>query len=257
MHYSIVMDNLKQYITYATRLSNWELHTFNNITSTINGSKSPIFNYVFLEKTNDNTFHKSIKEVLQYLQQRKIEATWPLDSSVKHAQPILEDLGLTLANSPKKAIANITNYFIPYNNNINITLDIVDNQPKLTQLDLLASKIFHCNINEVSIFLRGISSYKASESELKFFLVKLHNTIVGICGMYIYNQVAGFYSDGILPEYRNQRIGTSIVLQRIKIAQQHYCKYAVAQCMKPSINLYKRLGFKMIGNLPLYVSHTI
>ncbi|QXK92138.1 GNAT family N-acetyltransferase [Neoehrlichia mikurensis] len=256
MHYSLVTNNLKQYIIYANQLSGWELHTFNNVTLIINGSKSSIFNYVFLENCTNNICETSIQKTFQYLQQRKIEATWPLDQSSKYAKPILEKLGLMIANSPKKAIVDITNYFMPHNK-IDITLEIVDNHSKLTQLDLLASQIFHCNVNEVALFLRGLSNHKVSDSKLQFFLVKLHNTLVGICGMYIHNQVAGFYSDGVLPEYRNQQIGTSMTLQRIKIAQQHDCKYAVAQCMKPSINLYKRLGFKMIGNLPLYVSYRI
>ncbi|WP_246209902.1 GNAT family N-acetyltransferase [Wolbachia endosymbiont of Atemnus politus] len=118
-------------------------------------------------------------------------------------------------------------------------LNAVNSSNLLEQLDLCTSGIFHHNVGIVSTFLRGLSNYDDKNSELRFFLITLNNEIVGTCGFYIQNSVAGFYSDGVLPIHRNRGIGSQMVLERIKIIQQLQCKYVVAHCMKPSVNLYK------------------
>ncbi|MGN7619026.1 MAG: GNAT family N-acetyltransferase [Ehrlichia sp.] len=167
---------------------------------------------------------------------------------------MLEKLGLVSVSLPKKAIASIENYFIPDTSRINIILDTVDTKEKLLELDNIASKVFYSDPKEVATFLRGLVT-QSNVNNLKFFLVKCNNIRVGICGMYVKDNVVGFYSDGVLPEYRNKGIASQMVLERIKIAKKQYkCIYAVAQCMKPSVNLYKRLGFKMLGSLSLYTS---
>ncbi|WP_255453469.1 GNAT family N-acetyltransferase [Wolbachia endosymbiont of Atemnus politus] len=118
-------------------------------------------------------------------------------------------------------------------------MNAVNSSNLLEQLDLCTSGIFHHNVGIVSTFLRGLSNYDDKNSELRFFLITLNNEIVGTCGFYIQNSVAGFYSDGVLPIHRNRGIGSQMVLERIKIIQQLQCKYVVAHCMKPSVNLYK------------------
>ncbi|CEI84888.1 N-acetyltransferase [Ehrlichia minasensis] len=252
---SLVVSNLKDYMIHTMQVSNLEIHHFQNITLTINDSKSSLLNFAFYDNTTECN-EKNIIEVLEFLKKRKIDATWPVESHMKKLKSTLEKLGLVSVSPPKKAIANIENYIIPPTKGPNITLDIVNNEEKLLELDKSASKIFYSQQNEITTFLRGLANHHdINNSKLKFFLVKCNNIKVGICGMYVQDKVVGLYSDGVFSEYRNQGIASQMVLERIKIAKKQYnCSYAVAQCMKPSVNLYKRLGFKMLGSLFLYTS---
>lgn len=252
LHYSnFITQNLKDYIIYAANLSKWEVHDkFDNIIFTINGTKESLFNFVFCE---DQYTELSIQKTLEYLKERNIEATWVINSHMK-TKDILEKYEIKHVSTPKKALLNMKNYFLPDDVVPNLRLNAVNSSYLLEQLDLYTSKIFYHNIGVVSTFFRGLSNYDYENSGLRFFLVTLNDEIVGTCGIYIQDNVAGFYSDGVLPMYRNQGIGTQMVLERIKMAKQLECKYIVAHCMKPSVNLYKRLGFQMLGNLYLYIS---
>ncbi|WP_339045773.1 GNAT family N-acetyltransferase [Candidatus Mesenet endosymbiont of Agriotes lineatus] len=249
---SLVTKNLRDYIIDTTKLSNWEIHKFNNLTVTIGSTSQSLFNYVFYTEEGEFCI-ESVREVLSYLQERKIEATWPIDSHIK-VRTKLENLGIKSSSTPKKAFLNIRNYLPSQDKVSNLVLKVVSSQEDLTELDKITSVIFYHDIGIVSTFLRGILNHDNQASKLKFFLVKLNDKTVGTCGIYIEDEIAGFYSDGVLPMYRNQGIATEMVMQRIKIAQQHCCKYVIAHCMKSSVNLYKRVGFKMLGNLHLYVS---
>ncbi|QGR02280.1 GNAT family N-acetyltransferase [Ehrlichia ruminantium] len=253
---SLVMDNLKNYFTYVMQISKLEAHHFQDITLIINEQHTSLLNFAFHDTKTSHCNEAAVIEALEFLKKRNIEITWAVDSHMKKLKSTLERLGLVSVSFPKKAVANIENYIIPNTQNLGITLNVVDDQAKLLELDNIALHIFHSSPGEIATFLRGlVNCNDISNSPLKFFLVKYNNVKVGICGMYVQNKVVGFYSDGVLPGYRNQGIASQMVIERIKIAKKQYaCKYAIAQCMKPSVNLYKRLGFKMLGSLSLYTS---
>ncbi len=249
---SLVTKNLRDYIIGTTKMSNWEMHKFNNLILTINGSSQSLFNYVFHIEEGEYCI-KSAQGVLNYLQERKIDATWPIDSYTK-VRSKLENIGIRNVSTPKKAFLSVKNYLLPQCTVPNFMLEIVDSKEALVELDRTTSTIFYHDIGIVSTFLRGLLNYDHKTSKLKFFLAKLNGKTVGTCGIYIQDGIAGLYSDGVLPMYRNKGIATQMIIQRIKIAQQYECEYIIAHCMKLSINLYKRMGFKILGNLYLHVS---
>ncbi|OEY86977.1 GNAT family N-acetyltransferase [Wolbachia pipientis] len=240
----LITQNLKDYILYTAALSQWEIHdTFDGIVFTINDSRESLFNFVFCKT------ELSIPQTLDYLKTRNREATWVMESTIK--SNVLEKYNIKHASTPKKMLLKIRNYLLPADTIPNLKLITVNSNQLLEQLDLYTSRIFYHRSGIVSTFFRGLPN---CSTQLKFFLVSLDDKIVGTCGIYIQDNVVGFYSDGVLPIYRNQGIGTQMVLERIKIAQESKCQYAVAHCMKPSVNLYKRLGFQVLGNLYLYTS---
>ncbi len=244
MKAQLIIQNLKYYILYAAALSKWEIHDqFDDIVFIINGTRDPLFNFVFCK--NDI----SIQKTLDYLRKRDVEATWIMETSNKNN--ILEKYDIKHASTAKKALLQLRNYFLPDDIVSNLRLITVNNNDLLRDLDLCTSRIFFHKTNVVSTFFRGLSN---GSSQLQFFLAELDERIVGTCGIYIQDNVAGFYSDGVLPIYRNKGIGTQMVLERIKIARKFNCQHIVAHCMKPSVNLYKRLGFQILGNLYLYTS---
>ncbi|MCU7611362.1 GNAT family N-acetyltransferase [Anaplasma capra] len=250
---SLATDNLREYMLYAVSTSGWTTHRIGNLVLTINGRPDSLFNYVFPMEGTYEECESSAREALDYLAKEKIDTTWVVDSHTKEFGVTVNKLGFTSPTVVKKAFMKIPAHTYTRNHSSNLVLEAVSTDSALAELDCMASKIFYCNMNDLAILLRGM--VRRQPSDLKFFLTKLHGATVGLCGMYIHDQVVGLYSDGVLPEYRNMGIASDMVSQRLEMAREQYgCRYAVAQCMKQSLGVYGRLGFRITGNLSLYAS---
>lgn len=92
--------------------------------------------------------------------------------------------------------------------------------------------------------------------EIHLFLAMVEKQPVG-CGMLsLTNNQAGLYWGGVLPNFRKQGIATALVEYRMNYAKQRSHSSIIVQNMTPSLNLYKRLGFKQLDGLPLYMWNT-
>ena len=248
---SLALQNLQEYITYCMELSNWEHHSFNNIEVIFNGHKESVFNYVFCK---DEVTKDEVREVMQFLKEKDWEATWPVDAHMRNLRTILDDLNVIYASTPKKAFLNIAN-FVELDNTKkveNLELIRVNTDKLITRYDNATSEIFYHDTGIVTKLLRGIP--ESNTEKLQFFLTKVDDQYVGTCAMYMGSESVGFYADGIFNKYRGRGIASKMITKKIKIAQAYGYEYAIAHCMTQSVNLYQRLGFKMLGNLRLYVS---
>ena len=251
MKSALALQNLKEYISYTMEISGWEHYSFNNIEFIFNGHEESLFNYAFCEA---DVTREDIIEVLKFLQEKKWEATWPVDVHMQHLGTILDDLKLLHASTPKKAVLNIANFIEPSNMKevAQLKLIRVNTDELISEYDKSTSEIFHHNEIIVSQFIRGVA--RNDTDKLQFFLAKIDNEYVGTCALYMGSKSVGFYADGVFRKFRGNGIASKMISKKIKIAQEHGYQYAVAHCMKQSINLYQRLGFRMLGNLKLYVS---
>ncbi|QKX01411.1 GNAT family N-acetyltransferase [Wolbachia endosymbiont of Cruorifilaria tuberocauda] len=248
---SLIIQNLKNYILHVANLSQWEVYDeFDNIWFTINGTNESLFNFVFCE---DQCTELSIQKTLDYLRRRNMQVTWVMNSYIK-IKSVLKKSKIKHISTPKKVLLDMKNYLLSADVVPSLSLNTVNSSNLLQQLDLYTSRIFYHKVGIVGTFFRGLQNYNDKNSGLRFFLATLNNEVVGTCSLYIQDSEAGFYSDGVLPTHRNRGIGTQMILERIKIIRQLKCKYIKAHCMKPSINVYKRLGFQTLGNLYLYTS---
>ncbi|WP_271757245.1 GNAT family N-acetyltransferase [Candidatus Anaplasma sp. TIGMIC] len=250
---SLAMENLREYMLYAVDLSDWYTKRIGNLVLTINGRPDSLFNFVFCQDGDHEESILAAKEALAYLNAEGLETTWVIDSHMKVWQDVVLHLGLSNPTKAKKMYKKIHVSQDTPKNHPGLVLEVVDTNSALVELDELAAKIFYCNTNDLIILLRGIT--RREQSRLRFFIAKLYNTVVGLCGMYVHGNVVGLYSDGILPEYRNMGIASEMVLRRLQMASEQFgCTCAVAQCVTQSVSLYKRLGFRATGDLFLYPS---
>ena len=244
--------NLREYMAYTINMSGWKVLQMGNLLLTLNGKRDSLFNYVFRLEDTQKKSEESAIEVLDYLSREKIDATWVVDSHEKSWEYFLvNDIGLSQPTVMKKTFLKIPKIACSSTDYENLDLEIVNTDASLAVLGELAEKIFYCNSSDLAILLKGLT--KQGQSRLRFFIVKFLGAAVGVCAMYIHNEVVGLYSDGVLTEYRNMGIAREAILRRLHIAaKEQGCKYAVAQCNEQSVNLYRKLGFKVTGNLFLY-----
>jgi GNAT superfamily N-acetyltransferase len=97
-------------------------------------------------------------------------------------------------------------------------------------------------------FYRGL--YPSSRMQL--YLVRKDQHYAGCCILDIQGAIAGCYWDCVLPEFRQQGLGTIMIEQRKAIAKTHGCTHIVAQCLDSSVGIYQKAGFKKGENLALY-----
>ena len=250
---SLATENLCGYMTYAVEMSSWTTKRIGNLLLTINGRQDSLFNYVFCNNGSADESAKAALAAWEYLQDAKTDATWVVDAQMKLWKNLVDKMGLNSPTVMKKVYAPIKKVRTLSKRRPDLVLERVTDDLSLTVLDELAVKIFYCNTNDLIILLRGV--VKREQSRLRFFIAKLSDTVVGICGMYVQGDVVGLYSDGVLPEYRSMGIASEMVLRRLEIASSLFrCRYAVAQCVTQSVSLYEKLGFRVTGNLFLYPS---
>ena len=248
---ALALQNLKEYINHTMEISGWERYHFDNIELIFNGHKESLFNYVFCK---DGVTRENVITVLDFLEAKGWESTWPVDVHMQYLNVILTELQLIHGSRPQKAILNINNFTEPSNMSKKSDLHFVrvETNNDIEKYDNATSEIFYHNLGPVSKFISGVS--KKRTDKVQFFLVEVARECVGTCAMYFGTESVGFYATGVFSRFRNQGIASQMISKKINIAQEHGYKYAVAHCMKSSVNLYQRLGFRMLGALTLYVS---
>ncbi len=251
MKSALALQNLKEYINYGMKISNWESYSFDKIKFIYNGHRESLFNYAFCE---DDVTQESVIEVLNFLKGKGWEATWPVDTHMKRLSSILDKLKLLHTSSPKKAVLNVSNFIeLASAKKVDgLKLVKVNSREMLDLYDQATSEIFYHDEKIVTQFLRGLQDDK--EDKLQVFLGQIGEEYVGTCAIYFGSVSAGFYADGVFRRFRSRGIASQMVSQKIKIVQNYGYKYAIAHCMSASVRLYERLGFRMLGNLKLYIS---
>lgn len=82
-------------------------------------------------------------------------------------------------------------------------------------------------------------------NEIAQFLIARHKgKIIGLCGLFLFQEVCSFGYMSVLPEYRNKGIGTRIFSQLMEIAKKEKCNTFLLYASKLGEPLYKKYGFQ-------------
>ncbi|MFX1456030.1 MAG: GNAT family N-acetyltransferase [Promethearchaeota archaeon] len=78
----------------------------------------------------------------------------------------------------------------------------------------------------------------------KFHIVKLEKKIIGVGGLYLFNQVGSVGHMGVLPNYRGQGIGTAIFKSLMDTALKSKIKTVILFASNLGEPIYKNYGFR-------------
>ena len=90
-------------------------------------------------------------------------------------------------------------------------------------------------------------------SQYRTYLALLDGKPVGTSQLFLSEGVAGIYNVAVLPEVRCQGIGSAITLAPLLEARKLGYQVGILQASQRGHNVYRRLGFRDIGNLSLYL----
>ena len=94
---------------------------------------------------------------------------------------------------------------------------------------------------------------KNSDVEQAHFVAVFQGTrAVAAAGLYLDGQIAGIYSVGTVPSERGKGLGAHVTASAFRLAQDLGYKVGVLQSSTAGYPVYKRLGFRDLGSVPLY-----
>lgn len=85
-----------------------------------------------------------------------------------------------------------------------------------------------------------------------YFVAEDEGNITGFCGVHIVLNEGHIMNVAVLPEYRGQGIGESLLLTMMSYTNLDYYTLEVRVSNKSAISLYNRLGFEVAGKRPNY-----
>lgn len=91
-----------------------------------------------------------------------------------------------------------------------------------------------------------------TDSPFEFYMAYLGGKPVGTGMLYKTKDFAGMYNVSVLPEARNQRVGTAIVATLTKSAKAQNYRWMVLQAEAMGVSMYHRFGYKDVGSLVLF-----
>ena len=236
----IIFNHFMETFRFVGSLSKANITTGHDA-SVITGYSSPLFNIVQFDTKNHTKINKlkSANIPFMAMPSKKLEADF---------ETFAQEQGLMKSDFVAASILNnLENW--EYKPNSKIQIGSVSNDNDLLVFDKISAVIFGHPENLTFNFLKSA----LGSGEIHLFLAYAKGQPVG-CGILSFaNNQAGLYWDGVLPDFRNQGIATSLVKYRMNIAKNLGHTSVIAQNMTLSLRLYKRLGFEQLGGLPLYL----
>ena len=235
-----IFDHLIETNIYWAKHSNFEYSNLENKYIITRYPAAP-FNFLYLSK-NDGLIQKLVSENIDFL------------CFIEQGKE--EDFRDTIIENRLKIIDNVVAnklYFtdkISHNYNNNIKIAEVSNQKDLEYFDEISSESF---MHAKNLAYKFFTEFPKSDEISKLFIAYYNGVPVGISSVSFLNNIAGIYWLGALQEYRNKGIATEMVNYIIDYAEQKGYNSIIAQNLTPSQSLFKKIGFKSMGSLPLYI----
>lgn len=91
------------------------------------------------------------------------------------------------------------------------------------------------------------------DAPLQFFAILKENRPVCTSALFLKEGVAGIYAVATLPEERGKGLGAHITAEPLRMVHTLGYRVGVLQASAAGHRVYRRLGFKDFGGLPLYV----
>lgn len=259
----IAFYNHIKFIQNITKTGGGKILCFKNFDIFIN-TKTSIATYIFLKNTNIS--ESDISDMIGTAKEIDVQFALPLERNhlfFHIIKTVQNSNKFFLGSVAKDSYMNIKHLSIYDKNRLDerfdknpdlIFLDILTSQDLFDEYNKLSSHIFHHSITEIPFMLKGIRD--GEDKNTRMFIVKKDDHTVGMCG-YFFNEekkIGSLYADGIKEEFRRCGLGTSMVLKRMEMLIDKNCDIITVNNMPDSVLLYRRLGFKSIGDLIFFIS---
>jgi hypothetical protein len=158
-----------------------------------------------------------------------------------HLAEILIQKDFELFLSHPAMVADLNECKLDFQKSEGVSIEIVDTIEKLSQWCGVSSG-FECSLYEKVL----------SEPNLRLYLGLLNGKAVGRSTMFYSSGVAGLYNVLVLPEFRNQGIGTALTKVPLINALEMGFQISTLQASPMGEPIYRRIGFERLFDFTYY-----
>jgi predicted N-acetyltransferase YhbS len=206
----------------------------------ITGFPSASYNYVFLTNLDDGLLETMIVENIPFV--------CYLHHALASKEEVLEKYGMTkLGNVTGHELTDLSSFSYIPSEKIEIKKIISDED--LAALD----NISHICFKHEQGFARDFLHAMLRNDDCEMFLAFVNGNPVGTGILSLINDEAGLYRLAVLPEYRKVGVGSELVKFRINRAKEKGYDRVFSQNFEASKSMFRKLGFRPVVDLPLYV----
>lgn len=255
----IAFYNHIRFIQNITRVGGGKVLKFKNFDIFIN-TKTSIATYIFLKSINIAL--SDLSQMIDVAKEQDVQFAIPLEYN-----DLFYGLINLLKNDNRFFIGSIakdsylqtkhfrnTNVFKFPNEEKLELFDISVSEQLFDEYNKISSDIFSHNLTEIPLMLKGVRNGVDENTEM--FIVKRGANTVGMCGFFSNKEkgIATLYADGIKKEFRRIGLGRAMVIKRVNMLIEKGYHTVTVNNMPDSVAIYRRLGFKYIGDLVFFIS---
>ncbi len=243
---------LRDFLLDITKHGNFELTQSNGLEIGLTKVPSHTFNWIFaLEKLSSEQLAQT-KSVIENLRQQQIPALFMV-GSVAQGDELKKLLAEQDIHDPMyvECMSFELDKFDIKNYQINSSVEVKE---------ISTDKEFDdwCEISAIAFNHDVASAKKVLKPSLKkpnfhFLVTYKDQKPIGECVLYLNGENAACHWGSVHPDFRKQGIATTAVLKRLQMAKELGCKQIVVECFPASAGLFKRVGFKVISAIDMYV----
>ncbi len=246
-----IQDNFER--TFKLMAS--EVFSTDHSTGILSEFESPYFNSILKTKDIENNYEIEIENVLSKYRNKKPHLCWFInDTSIQKKL----DTHLTKAGFVKHdgfngmaldlAQYNIHNVIVPHN----VEIIEITNPEQLDDWAKPLSISFGFSENDSKLICK-IFKQLIDSQDIKHYIAYSDGKPIGSASVFFTGDTAGLYNLAVLPEYRNQGIGSALQQTRLNLAKNRQCSTAIMQAVDISAKLGEKLGFVRYNEYHTYV----
>jgi predicted N-acetyltransferase YhbS/ketosteroid isomerase-like protein len=222
------------------------------------GDVHPGSNIVFGARWTPEEADARIEQLLAYHREREIGFQWlvgPFDTPADLRER-LERHGLVLAgDQAMMARVGLEDLDIPTNPHVTVeVLDGSDNEALEAVLQILA-RCFNWTPQQVDerrpAFIENLKDPKLREKQIQY-LARLDGTPVADARVFLQGSMAYLGGASTLPEYRNQKIYSTLLRRRLEDARERGYQIVVIHAEPMSRRVVSRYGFEEFARFHIY-----
>lgn len=112
---------------------------------------------------------------------------------------------------------------------------------------MVQAKIAPCSYSDIQHLVGQAKKERIGITpNTKFYCAKDNEIVIGFCGIVFKRGYAVVKNIYVIPQYRKQGLGEELIKYQFKVVKQAGYPYALAYCTPMSINIFIKLGAKII-----------
>lgn len=201
------IDHMVAYSDAFCALTGWPMRRLGRLRYLESGIPHSLFNWIY--GSPESLDLKQVNDFIAILGQAP--ASWLCDTSEAGAmQPFLDALPIAHMHQVKGVSFDLKTYESPSLRPVgDLVIKPITSRAQMALFDQLSAPTFVHEAGMALNFMQGIPTKKPSVHQFDCYLIEYKGRPVGFFQTYTYENVRGIYWGGILPEARNNGIGSA------------------------------------------------